>query len=102
MTDYRYVVEHTSRRTRLEQLAEEAAELSQAALKLIRAMGYENPTPVSEIDAWHNLDEEYLDLVLAYGVAIEAREELFDAETFPKLKRWADRLKAAEDDECFE
>ena len=35
--DKRYVLEHIDRRTLLEQLAEEAAELSQAALKLIRA-----------------------------------------------------------------
>lgn len=33
--DKRYVLEHIDRRTLLEQLAEEAAELSQAALKLI-------------------------------------------------------------------
>lgn len=40
--DKRYVLEHIDRRTLLEQLAEEAAELSQAALKLIRAEGLSN------------------------------------------------------------
>ena len=35
--DKKYVLAHTDRRALLEQLAEEAAELSQAALKLIRA-----------------------------------------------------------------
>ena len=44
--DKRYVLEHTDRRTLLEQLAEEAAELSQAALRLIRAEKLsDNPTP---------------------------------------------------------
>ena len=41
MSDYKddklYVLQHLDRRTLLEQLAEEAAELSQAALKAIRA-----------------------------------------------------------------
>ena len=38
--DKRYVLEHIDKRTLLEQLAEEAAELSQAALKLIRAESF--------------------------------------------------------------
>ena len=36
----------------LEQLAEEAAELSHAALKLARIIRGENPTPVTEVEAW--------------------------------------------------
>lgn len=48
----------------LEQLAEEAAELSQAALKLIRASGYSNnPTPVTEQEAEANLEEELHDVL---------------------------------------
>ena len=40
-----YVLKNTDRRTLLEQLAEEASELSQAALKLIRAEKLsDNPT----------------------------------------------------------
>ena len=53
-----------STRTMLEQLAEEAAELSQAALKLIRAMGDENPTPVTREEAENNLVEEATDVML--------------------------------------
>ena len=50
MSDYKddklYVLQHLDRRTLLEQLAEEAAELSQAALKAIRAEELSNnPTP---------------------------------------------------------
>lgn len=52
MSDYKddklYVLQHLDRRTLLEQLAEEAAELSQAALKAIRAEELSNnPTPTN-------------------------------------------------------
>lgn len=47
----------------LEQLAEEAAELSHAALKLSRILRKENPTPVTETEAKANLIEEYTDIV---------------------------------------
>ena len=48
----------------LEQLAEESAELSQAALKCIRAQGFsQNPTPVSCEDAMKNLQEEINDVL---------------------------------------
>ena len=46
------------------QLAEESAELSQAALKCIRAQGFsQNPTPVSCEDAMKNLQEEINDVL---------------------------------------
>lgn len=43
-----------SREELLAQLAEECSEAAQAALKLRRAGSGENPTPVSEEDAFHN------------------------------------------------
>lgn len=47
-------------RALLEGLAEEAAELSQAALKLIRAKGLSgNPTPISDEEAEAHLAEDY-------------------------------------------
>lgn len=46
----------------LEQLAEEAAELSQAALKLARVLRGENPTPVTRKEANKKLMEEYTDV----------------------------------------
>ena len=52
----------------LEQLAEEAAKLAQAALKLARIERGENPTPVSKEEAEENLREEYTDV---YQCAME-------------------------------
>lgn len=47
----------------LEQLAEEAAELAQAALKAARILRKENPTPVTLSEACVKLREEYTDVV---------------------------------------
>lgn len=47
----------------LEQLAEEGAELTQAALKLARVLRQENPTPVTKEEATSHLIEEYTDVV---------------------------------------
>ena len=59
-----YVLSHTDRRTLLEQLAEEAAELSQAALKLIRAEKLsDNPTPANVSIASEQLNEELADVL---------------------------------------
>ena len=74
----------------LEQLAEEAAELSQAALKLIRASGYSNnPTPVTEQEAEANLEEELHDVL-----AVASLLAFIDCnnDENPKWKRWAERL----------
>ena len=72
----------------LEQLAEEAAELSQAALKLIRASGYSNnPTPGTEQEA--NLEEELHD-VLAVASLLAFID--YNDDENPKWKRWAERL----------
>ena len=46
----------------LEQMAEEAAELAQAALKLARVLRAENPTPVTLEEAKMNLTEEFTDV----------------------------------------
>ena len=53
----------------LEQLAEEAAELSKAALKLARVIRGENPTPVSYAQAVDSLMEEAADVELPECVA---------------------------------
>lgn len=42
----------------LEQLAEESAELAQAALKMARKLRNENPTPKTHADCVSNLQEE--------------------------------------------
>ena len=62
------IIKQLPRRDRLEALAEEANELSQAALKLIRAEKLnQNPTPKTEYEAKTSLLEEFYDvLICAY------------------------------------
>lgn len=81
----------------LTQLAEEAAELGKAALKLRRAYTGTNPTPISPQEAFENLLEELSDIqtcivVLGFIRPIELRrmEEISEM----KLDRWAGRLEA--------
>jgi NTP pyrophosphatase (non-canonical NTP hydrolase) len=93
--DQQKVWEYLGTRELLEQLAEEAAELNQAALKLIRARGLSyNPTPVGPDEAWANLKEEVGD-VLAVTDLLELTPGVSDKHN-PKWKRWADRLEGLE------
>lgn len=90
MADKSYILSVLNDHELLEQLAEEAAELSQAALKLIRASGYSNnPTPVTEQEAEANLEEEMHD-VLAVASLLGIID--YDDDENPKWKRWAERL----------
>lgn len=70
------------------------AELTQAALKCIRAQGYsKNPTPVSCEDAVRNLREEINDvLIAAYVLGLVDSSCVKD---WSKLVRWAKRLQEA-------
>lgn len=78
----------------LEQMAEEAAELAQAALKLARIMrGGENPTPVTELEAWKYLVEEYTDV---YQCAMELVIPVDWAQISEKEKRFKERWKERE------
>lgn len=74
----------------LKQLAEECSELSQAALKAIRAKGYSlNWTPKSKDEAQADLIEEAQDVMsLLYLLGILPD----DIENYWKYDRWADRL----------
>ena len=88
--DKNYIRDALSERTLLEQLAEEASELAQAALKLIRAAEYSNnPTPITRQEAEVNLDEELHD-VLAVASLLGIID--YDDDENPKWKRWAERL----------
>ena len=62
------MIEKIGKPAMLEQMAEEAAELSQAALKLVRVIRNENPTPVTQGEAQKCLIEEWTDV---YQCAIE-------------------------------
>lgn len=83
----------------LAQLAEEAAELAQAALKMRRVMDGTNPTPVTFQEAHNNLLEEICDVetcvaALLYNTptAVKVRADL----RAQKLERWAGRLLGME------
>ena len=72
-------------------LAEESAELAQAALKYRRALNGINPTPVPCIIADENLQEELADTLLnaiLAGVDTGAVAE----NLYKKINRWCERL----------
>lgn len=79
---------------RLAQLAEEAAELSKAALKLRRILTGVNPTPLLLEDACENLNEEVADILLCLDVIdfYVGKERIGDIKA-RKLIRWVGRLK---------
>ena len=76
-------------------LAEEAAELAQAALKFARAVRRKNPVgDVSKEELYAALIEEYTDLML-YADVLEITDDLDIYHR--KLLRWIDRLEAADE-----
>lgn len=80
----------------LEQLAEESAELSQAALKLIRAHGMsQNQTPISEEKALASLKEEANDVLII--LVILGMADQSSVHDWRKLVRWAERIQEAEE-----
>lgn len=99
MTDLEYIAANLSEEDILCQIAEEAAELEQAALKLRRAITGTNPTPMSMEEAEKNLIEEYGDTAVAY-VAYSIKHDLIDRKyvdilekSNTKYSRWAQRIK---------
>ena len=82
------------------QLAEEAAELSQAALKLRRALDGKNPTPKSVARCKSELNEEIADVLLCLEELTLFSDVDFiiqDAFVEFKRKRWLSRLLASKD-----
>lgn len=80
----------------LTQLAEEAAELAQAALKLRRAITGKNPTPMSKAEALDSLVEEIADVNACLACLTFKRESIdLMIRREMKLTRWAERLKEA-------
>ena len=88
----------------LAQLAEEASELAQAALKLRRALDGTNPTPKDIEECEMNLLEELADVKVAFTVyladskpCIKSRvSEEINKTAEIKLDRWLSRLEAKE------
>lgn len=95
------IEKYTTLPERLCQLAEEASELSQAALKYRRALTGENPTPVTPDEARENLLEETADVLLCLALCgVNTRARTPDGDEIGrifrlKLKRWGQRLAAA-------
>lgn len=89
---FKYVSENLTERETLEQLAEEAFELAQAALKLIRAKKLSNnSTPMTEDDANMNLAEEIDDVIMCVCLYYGGMP-FSDVMAMPKWKRWVERL----------
>ena len=87
----------------LAQLAEEASELAQAALKLRRALDGTNPTPKSIEECEENLAEEVGDvMVCLYAIDMDDTDEMFDSLSAcwycvnEKPSRWLRRLEERE------
>lgn len=77
------------------QLAEEASELAQAALKLRRCLDGTNPSRVPKEDAWKQLFEEIADVWLslkALGLDTDSMLERYQDIQAEKTGRWADAL----------
>lgn len=101
MTTIDYIRRKVPRSELLAQLAEEAAELAQAALKLRRAMDTVNPTPLSEKEALNGLYEEIADVeLLIWALNLEGTvEQMVSVEKIirRKLARWCGRLDGHEE-----
>lgn len=106
LEDYRWekeiVKQNMSRRALLEQLAEECAELSIAALKMIRAEQIsENPTPINANEALANFYEEISDVVIvldSMGMLPLLKIVIDKNDSNSKWARWADRIEAAKEE----
>ena len=73
----------------LEQFAEEATELAQAALKMARKLREENPTPKTQEECEGNLVEEFTDVIqCARELDLKVDEEQIKA----KEQRFKDRM----------
>ena len=99
MNNLEYIAANLSDEDILCQIAEEAAELAKAALKLRRAITGTNPTPMSEEEAMVNFIEEYGDVMAALEVFSNKTEDdeyigkILSDNVIAKLNRWAQRIK---------
>ena len=98
------ITDFLSREEILCQVAEEAAELSQAALKLKRATEGVNPTVIGIQQAVKNFNEEIADVRLCLDQLRCVHEEDIEKIYRDKEVRWLSRLIAArrEEDERLE
>lgn len=81
---------------RFTQLAEEATELAQAALKMFRILDGRNPTPVTPEEGMANLYEEISDVLGALrALDLTGPEQAagYAVISSNKFERWVGRLK---------
>jgi hypothetical protein len=100
MSGFEFIRDRVPKEELLAQLAEEAAELCHAALKLRRVYDGTNPTPVKRSEAFDNLQEEIADVLLLLVVLKLDTTECFCSYNKIlniKLARWVDRLRDAEE-----
>ena len=101
MDDIDYIANNISELAVLMALAEEASELSKAAMKVARAKGLlDNPTPISVEQAEADLIEEYNDLLICVGVLnkMPSLTICVDVDLRKrKCRRWAERIKRQKD-----
>lgn len=76
-----------------DQLAEEAAELAQAANKMARVLRGTNPTPKTEREAYNHLVEEYTDVISVGTNILDIHPDWLVGDY--KLYRWTKRLDEA-------
>lgn len=104
MNDYESIAVKMTEEALLRQIAEEAAELGHAALKLLRAMKQDSPTPVDKHTAVMHLLEEVADVQLAvdvwnvnrYGDQSRVACSIVDDIVDDKRRRWLRRLEEKE------
>lgn len=77
-------------------LAEECAELSQAALKLVRVFDGHNPTTKTEEEAIDDLYEEAADVIL-YLRTMQINDENIHQIMLDKAARWERRLAVSQE-----
>lgn len=84
----------------VEQMAEEASELAQAALKVARISRKENPTPVSIEEGARHLEEEYTDVIqCAIELGIKVNADQIRAKQRRFLRRWEEKCGVVNDDD---
>lgn len=101
MTEIEYITVKLGTLEILCQLAEEASELAQAALKLRRVLDKTNPTPVDFNAAYDSLLEEIADVEGAVKVlTLDRKKEEIAKISSDKITRWVQRLKDTANTNC--
>lgn len=104
MADLKEICKYLTPDEILAQMAEEAAEVGHAGLKLRRALIRTNPTPKTVGECLDSLQEEFADVLLSLCTYCEADHLDFDDFIdgmgdimVKKSDRWLERLKAEHD-----